>query len=80
MRSAEQLREAINREYNDLAAYGGPLLAQFVRLLSALHDEALADLATIPIDKIARKQGALAQLRVLHDALKDPGPHATLHA
>jgi hypothetical protein len=80
MKTAEQLREAIHREYSDLAGYGGPLLQSFVRLLSAMYEEALADLATVQLDKLERKQGALSQLRVLHDALKDPGPHATLRA
>lgn len=80
MRTAEQLRDDVYREYNELAGYGSALLAPFVRLLSAMYDEALDDLATVPIDKLARKQGALAQLRALHDALKDPGPHATLRA
>lgn len=80
MLTPDQLREDVNREYQELTSYGGAMLAQFVRLLSAMHDHALVDLATVPPEKLQRKQGALAQLRALHDALKDPGPHATLTA
>lgn len=76
MKNEEQRREAINTELYELRLHrASEPLRQLVRLLDALAEDTLADLARVAPDQLQRKQGALAQLAALRTAIAATGDH-----
>jgi len=74
MRDITTRRKAISEAMIDVAQLAkSDLLRPFVMLLDALAEDALADLATITPDNLQRKQGVLAQLQALRNALLTSG-------
>jgi hypothetical protein len=64
---------ALAHEQERLMAHAGSTaLAQAGRMLDALYLDTLAELATVPPDRLQFKQGALAQIKAVRQVLADP--------
>jgi hypothetical protein len=78
MKTDEARRGAIIQELSELLLFrGSDSVRQLVRLLDALIEDTLADLAFVDPANLQRKQGALAQLMALRRSIVDPGDHAS---
>lgn len=76
MKSSDERRAAIVTETSDFQAYkGSDQSRQFVRMLDALIDDHLADLATVKVEELRYKQGAIAQLQCLRSVMCSHSPH-----
>lgn len=70
MKSSEQRRTDIALETAEFLQYRpSTQSAQLVRLIDALIDDHLADLAIVPMERLQYKQGAVRQLQALRDVL-----------
>lgn len=76
MNDFNQIRARIAQAQADLAEYPS-VIRPLTELLDALEEAAMNDLVTITPDKLQYKQGVLAQLKALKNALRNPGPHAS---
>lgn len=78
MQTQEQLRREVSAAYDDFLHYrASDATRALVTLLDALAAATLGDLESVGSDGLARKQGALAQLRALRTAIVAPGPHVS---
>ncbi|ATQ79224.1 hypothetical protein CR152_32125 (plasmid) [Massilia violaceinigra] len=79
MRAPEQRRVAIASGSAALLEYRAmPETMILLDLLDALADEYYAELATIKVDQLAFKQGALAQVNALCDMLRTNSVHRSV--
>lgn len=79
MRQIEDIRARIARESADFLLYrGSEQTRQLAELYDALIDSLFEELATVSAEKLAYKQGALAQLKALRKSLAPNAEHISL--